>query len=62
MTISIRKLSVSDCRFVMFDLGIMTYIPYVTVQFYHGKQLDKHDSPCSVAADIWMIVAYILIS
>ena len=52
---------VSDNNFVMFK-KIMTYIAYVTVQSDHGKKLDEHGSPCYVEANIWMIVANILIS
>ena len=46
----------------MFGYFIMTYISYVTVQYYHVKYLDEHGNTCSVEANIWMIVANILIS
>ena len=34
----------------------MTYIAYVTVQYYHVKQPDEHENPCSVAEKIWIIL------
>ena len=40
----------------------MTYIAYVNVQSYHGKQLDEHGNLYYVSSKIWMIVANILIS
>ena len=40
----------------------MTYIAYVTVQYDHGKQLDEHGNQYSVAANIWMIIANVLLN
>ena len=40
---------------------IITYIAYVTVQYDHGNQMDKHGNPSSVAVKICIKVANILI-
>ena len=40
----------------------MTYIAYVNVQYYHGKQHDENGNLYYVPSKIWMIVANILIS
>ena len=39
----------------------MTYIAYVIVKSDHRKQLDEYVNPCSVAANVWMIVDNIFI-